>query len=77
MSVPVCACGCASCVRMCVPLQRVHRSDCIWLPDQGTMSRMWAWKLVPFGVGSRYGDSLVNTAAGAYAGLNRIECGRS
>ena len=80
---PVCACGCASCICVCVcvseyvPIQWVHGSNCIWLPDQGTMSRMWAWKLVPFRVGSRYSDNLVNTAAGGYAGLNRIDRCRS
>ena len=41
------------------------------------MSRMWAWKLAPFGVGSRYSDSLVSMASGGCAGLNRIERGRS
>ena len=65
------------CVCEYVPIQWVHGSNCIWLPDQGTMSRMWAWKLAPFGVGSRYSDNLVNTAAGGYAGLNRIERCRS
>ena len=66
---------------MCARVSMCPYSGCmeviIWLPDQGTMSRMWAWKLAPFGVGSRYSDNLVNTAAGGYAGLNRIERCRS
>ena len=82
MSVPsVCMWVCILYIYVCVceyvPIQWVHGSNCIWLPDQGTMSRMWAWKLAPFGVGSRYSDNLVNTAAGGYAGLNRIERCRS
>ena len=41
----------------------VHENDCIWLHSQDTMSRMHVWELVPFGVRSRYNDSLVNTTA--------------
>ena len=46
---PVCVCGCASRVHVCVcPCSGVHEYDFMWLPSQGTMSRMQAWELAPF-----------------------------